>query len=285
MPLNENAISQILPFAPEGVEAAGDLFTLAEYEESILRVRGHQPGIAERGVQNRANRQAAYIAAGIAQFIANRYGPGVVDDGDLDAVEAGMAAAITSLMPNYDEELWEHAFLRKLSIGAPKNHRSTILPPKHAWVNGDFIPFADWPEFAEVYNDGGFAGMLLDYNATPDTIAANLGKYRPDAANPTGLYLPSLGDQFLRAWVSGLARAAGSWQADAMRTHMHNVTYRGTDSRAGNYILMGDNVGAQPQTKNMGGPVDFAGNDLLTADHTRPPNISQPFIIYLGIPA
>ena len=43
--------------------------------------------------------------------------------------------------------------------------------------------------------------MLLAYNATSATIAANLGKWRPNAANPTGLYVPKLGEQFFRAWT------------------------------------------------------------------------------------
>ena len=40
--------------------------------------------------------------------------------------------------------------------------------------------------------------MLLAYNAASATIAANLGKWRPNAANPTGLYVPKLSDQFFR---------------------------------------------------------------------------------------
>ena len=44
-----------------------------------------------------------------------------------------------------------------------------------------------------------FTGMLkLADNAASATIAANLGKWRPSAANPTGLYVPKLSDQFFR---------------------------------------------------------------------------------------
>ena len=51
--------------------------------------------------------------------------------------------------------------------------------------------------------------MLLAYNATSATIAANLGKWRPNAANPTGLYVPKLSDQFFRAWTG--AGEAGTY--------------------------------------------------------------------------
>ncbi|MGE9986597.1 hypothetical protein ACQRA4_13215, partial [Desulfovibrio sp. SGI.169] len=39
--------------------------------------------------------------------------------------------------------------LRKLSIGAPRFHRSTALPANHAWPDGSLVGFEDWPEFAE----------------------------------------------------------------------------------------------------------------------------------------
>jgi hypothetical protein len=94
MPLNEGAVSEILPFAPDATEAAGELEPLASYAAHTLRLRGHQPGLARLEIQNRANRQTAHIAAGVAQFIANRHAPGVLDDGNLDALEAGLVAAI-----------------------------------------------------------------------------------------------------------------------------------------------------------------------------------------------
>ena len=70
-------------------------------------------------------------------------------------------------------------FLNKLSIGAPKFHRSTVLPDDHAWPDGSLVLFEDWPEFFEVYKSGGFEGMLLPWDASAATQAANLGKYRP----------------------------------------------------------------------------------------------------------
>ena len=81
-------------------------------------------------------------------------------------------------------------------IGVPRYWRSTTLPVGHVWANGDLALFADWPELKKIYDAGGFAGMLLAYNANSATIAANLGKWRPNAANPTGLYVPKLGEQF-----------------------------------------------------------------------------------------
>ena len=96
-------------------------------------------------------------------------------------------------------------------IGVPRYWRSTTLPENHVWANGDLALFADWPELKKVYDAGGFTGMLLAYNANAATIAANLGKWRPNAANPTGLYVPNLSEQFFRGWTQGASREAGSW--------------------------------------------------------------------------
>ena len=92
-------------------------------------------------------------------------------------------------------------------IGVPRYWRSTTLPANHVWANGDLVLFSDWPELKKVYDGGGFTGMLLAYNAISATIAANLGKWRPNAANPTGLYVPKLSDQFFRAWTGSVGSA------------------------------------------------------------------------------
>lgn len=94
MPLKDGALNEILPFAPEGLEAAGDIMPLAEYKTLTTRLRGFVAGIARRSIFNRAHRQAAHMAAGVAQYIANRYTPGVVDDADLDKVEEGLRQAV-----------------------------------------------------------------------------------------------------------------------------------------------------------------------------------------------
>ena len=102
-------------------------------------------------------------------------------------------------------------------IGVPRYWRSTTLPAGHVWANGDLALFADWPELKKIYDAGGFAGMLLAYNANSATIAANLGKWRPNAANPTGLYVPNLSEQFFRAWGPGTGEA-GVCATDTGRT-------------------------------------------------------------------
>ena len=205
--------NEILPFAPQATVALSEILSLADYTADSQRLRGNQPGIARLELVNTVLKQTSHMAAGLAQFIANRYDGGVKDDGNLDAVESGLQAAIMSLLSGVTDPLAKTLAtleaIRKSWIGAPRYHRSTVLPPDYAWVNGDLILFEDRPEFEEVYLAGGFEGMLLEANATSEQIAANLGKFRKHP-NGLGLYAPQLGDQFFRAWTSGAGQAGGA---------------------------------------------------------------------------
>ena len=183
--------------------------------------------------------------------------------------------------------------LRKNLIGVPRYWRSTTLPANHVWANGDFVLFSDWPELKKVYDGGGFNGMLLAYNADNATIAANLGKWRPNAANPTGLYVPKLSEQFFRGWTLGASREAGSWQSDTVRE-----VYGSIDGRNSWHYVQGTGPFAIKGVVNYylaqlveGGDGTFASFDFRlsrsvpTGPVTVPPHVWQPFIIYLGLPA
>lgn len=178
-------------------------------------------------------------------------------------------------------------------IGVPRYWRSTTLPAGHVWANGDLALFADWPELKKIYDAGGFAGMLLAYNANSATIAANLGKWRPNAANPTGLYVPNLSEQFFRGWTGGAGREAGGWQEDTMR----NITGRIVNVVQG----LTDNTVQRAEGAfypSGAGAVGYRGENLSirhihldtslvvpTGPENVPPHVWQPVAIYLGLQA
>lgn len=172
-------------------------------------------------------------------------------------------------------------------IGVPRYWRSTTLPAGHVWANGDLALFADWPELKKIYDAGGFAGMLLAYNANSATIAANLGKWRPNAANPTGLYVPNLSEQFFRAWTGGGDREAGSWQSDALQSHEHDIpTYAGISGTRATLIDDKGNLNQSNITLDVGRFYTYpTGPSGRIAAESRPVNISVPAILYLGLPA
>ena len=87
---------------------------------------------------------------------------------------------------------------RQAMIGTPMPMASTTLPPGFMWADGSFASFATYPELKAKYDAGGFAGMLLPYTAQEGDISAHPGKFKPDAANPTGLFVPRLTGLFAR---------------------------------------------------------------------------------------
>ena len=157
---------------------------------------------------------AGYLAANRTyDFIYDGTYFQLIGDIDTNTTYAVATQAKNGLLSAADKKALDYCEALRLSmIGVPRYWRSTTLPAGHVWANGDLALFADWPELKKIYDAGGFAGMLLAYNANSATIAANLGKWRPNAANPTGLYVPNLSEQFFRAWTGEVAQAGGSTQ-------------------------------------------------------------------------
>ena len=107
--------NDILPFCSEGRDGE-DMLALAAYQTDAQRLIGHQRGIARRELENRVLRQTSHIAAGLAQFIANRYKGGARDDGNLDAIEQGMVAALAGGL--LWSELIDYALLPSVVLGS-----------------------------------------------------------------------------------------------------------------------------------------------------------------------
>lgn len=202
-----------------------------------------------------------------------------------------LLAAIRKIIGTQNAELER---LRLLKIGCPMYWRSTTLPENFAWVNGDLILFEDRPEFEEVYLAGGFEGMLLEANATSEQIAANLGKFRKHP-NGLGLYLPSCGEQFFRAWTGGSTAGATNPAGLPALTGKASWT-RG----AGGEPSTVSNVGAFRVTlagSTMAYGVDGAGDVKLDFDASwsnqiygasptvMPASVDIPVCLYLGLRA
>ena len=205
-------------------------------------------------------------------------------DGTTCTVENGVLKVLQQTS-DYMEE-W-----RKSWIGVPRYWRSTTLPANHCWANGDAILFADWPELKAVYDAGGFEGMLLPWDASSEQQAANLGKWRPNALNPTGLYTPALSGQFFRNWAQGQSKEAGSWGHDEIRNISGSISeaYGRKES-----VDMGALASEFPGNRSAYESSAGAGYGLISFDASRvvptgpenvPPHVWQPAILYLGRPA
>ena len=210
-----------------------------------------------------------------------------------DTTYAAATQSVAGLMSAADKKSVDYCEALRLSmIGVPRYWRSTTLPANHVWANGDLVLFSDWPELKKVYDGGGFTGMLLAYNATSATIAANLGKWRPNAANTTGLYVPKLSDQFFRAWT-GTGREAGSWMTDTGRTIQGMVNYDHLAPMETTGVFStapGDGNGYNMSvTSQNHGPTNFTIDSALMwgSDHVgsafAPEHVLLPVILYLGL--
>ncbi len=183
---------------------------------------------------------------------------------------------------------------RQSFIGAPRWCRSTILPPNHVWADGSLALFADWPEFAQVYQSGGLSGMTLPADATADTIAANPGKWVMNEVG-TGLYTPRLGGYFMRNWAPGQAdvdvgRAAGTKQkATQISARDIYQAVVGPNEFGGPHILEHEPpyIDYANAPNGFGVDADMSGPATLSYSlvSVRPVNVAQPTCIYMGLPA
>lgn len=85
--------NDFLPFATGG---SANVESQASYAVDTLRTNGNQPGVAVSAFNNKAIRQAAWIASVLAQFIANSSGLDVLDD----ANETNLLNAMALAWPN-----------------------------------------------------------------------------------------------------------------------------------------------------------------------------------------
>ena len=175
--------------------------------------------------------------------------------------------------------------IRKSWIGVPRWWRSTTLPANHVWADGSLVLFEDWPELEEVYNAGGFDGMLLEAGVDAETIAVNLGKWVKHP-NGLGLYTPQLGNQFFRAWTQGLTREAGTTQGDAIREIWAAWDSPAYTSVAGGAAYHDNDSSGCYQTVDGSGFHTFGVRVSLTvptAAENRPVNVALPVVLYLGL--
>ena len=230
----------------------------------------------------------AVTAAGLLSvLVATAARAGIMQpDGTTCAVDAN---GVLSVIKKADAAVERLEVLRKLTIGAPKFHRSTVLPDDHAWPDGSFVEFEDWPEFYEIYEQGGFTGLVMPWDADTEEQAANLGKFRPNAANPTGLYLPLHGGQFFRAWVLGSEREAGAWGRDEIRNIVGSIAPWSAENNASGAFSVGDTRTSRPNGTGTPGSINTLYNFdaslvVPTGPMNVPPHIWQPIILYLGRP-
>jgi hypothetical protein len=121
-------INEVYVFGENGTVSAGDVMSNGGYLVDAQRLTGHQAGIARRELENTALRNVSRFCRGVAQFIAEGYAPGVVDDGDADKIVAGMESAVNGLIGLHNVSAEAHADIRALiaAISMPGQATETV---------------------------------------------------------------------------------------------------------------------------------------------------------------
>lgn len=94
------AINQILPF---GLVPSANVLSPQEYAALEARLAGFQAGVARSQEVNTTLRQASFVTSSLAQFVADRSGEDVLDDGDTAAFVARLTRAVIASIASASE--------------------------------------------------------------------------------------------------------------------------------------------------------------------------------------
>jgi hypothetical protein len=90
------ATNSILKFG----ENATSILSQTQYEDDAQRMIGHQPGPARSALENKVLKQVSVIAAGVAEFIADKQTNNVTDLLDRETLAQYLSAAIVAAIPS-----------------------------------------------------------------------------------------------------------------------------------------------------------------------------------------
>lgn len=295
--------NQIQQFAAGASEAAGDILSLEDYVAHPLRATGHQKGIARRSLENRVLRQVAHMAAGLAQFIANRHTPGVVDDADLDKVEEGLAAAIrTFAVTGYGKNLSLAGQALSLLSETGATLGQVNLPSVTGYGKNLSLSGLVLSLLSET---GATLGQVTLPTLPPGTVIAHAAASAPagflvcDGSavsraayaalfsaigttwgvgdGSTTFNLPNLVDDFVRG--AGAGRPVGTRESDELRSHSHQSRLY-SDGRP-----QGDGMGTGTSANPTYGynSADGSGQICMTGAaggaETRPRNVALLYVV------
>ena len=127
--------------------------------------------------------------------------------------------------------------------------------------------------------------MLLAYDAQEADISAYPGKFKPDSANPTGLFVPRLNGLFARYWTPGASEGAGAWHRDEIRNLTGNIgEVLHSDAASGvmrEVQRYGDRT-SQDGNWTSGFVAIDASLSVPTGPENVPRHVWQPVALYLG---
>ena len=249
------AENQLLPF---GGAAGANVLTPSEYAALGARAGGFQAGVAKSREVNTVLRQAAFAAAMIGQFSADRSDEDVLDDGDVAGFQAAFTRALLAVidgravpyvnradLPTTNQgpmfvleanEIWtwsQSAFFsgyRSPLCGRPVDGHTQVPLPSEVDAVGGLLS-------KEAY--AGLWGYARENSlvVTQAVWTANIGGHYFVDVNGTQFRCPDLRNQFRRFTGTDAdtanARGLGSRQQDAIQHISGSSGFRSASAVAG----------------------------------------------------
>lgn len=135
------AINNFKPFA---AASGANVTSQADYEALTALATGFTAGVAKSAQMNKAIRQGTFIAAGVAQFVAEASNADVLDDGDLNKFSTLLKDTITLVASQAAGTL----------VGQPIPWPSDVIPDGYALMQGQPFDTAQYPKLAVAYPNG-----------------------------------------------------------------------------------------------------------------------------------
>lgn len=131
-------------FKPFAAVSGANVTSQADYEALTALATGFSAGVAKSAQINKAIRQGTFIAAGVAQFVADASNTDVLDDGDLNSFATLLSNTITLVASQAAGTL----------VGQPIPWPSDIIPDGYAVMQGQPFDTTQYPKLAVAYPDG-----------------------------------------------------------------------------------------------------------------------------------
>lgn len=131
-------------FKPFAAASGANVISQADYEAMTALATGFTAGVAKSAQINKAIRQGTFIAAGVAQFVADASSADVLDDGDLNKFSTLLKDTVTLVASQAAGTL----------VGQPIPWPSDVIPDGYAVMQGQPFDKAQYPKLAIAYPNG-----------------------------------------------------------------------------------------------------------------------------------
>lgn len=221
------AINQILPF---GTGAGANVLTPADYTALGARATGFQSGVAKSKEVNTPLRQSAFVAAMIGQFIVDKAGIDVLDDGDVPGLVADFLLALNAqTQSRIASTAQAQALSDDLALLTPKKLADALKGANQSLVTNGYQKLP--------------GGLILQFMAAPQTVNSSATATFP-LAFPNACLKALAAESNSTAWFTNNLTVYGTYGATKTQVGVTAYNWSGsafvqTSNAIANIIAIG----------------------------------------------